>query len=104
MKLRMKNDVEIVFRDWNDEFDHCKLILKKGLIIDVPQGEEEPTDFHPYQKFGKAYFITFNALDYEREKVIIEIIKESENDYNDPEEYRDMDASIYLHEDDVEII
>ena len=104
MKLRMKRDVEIVFRDWNDEFDHSKLILKSGLIIDVPEGEEKLTDMHPYQKLGKAYFITFNAVGYDEDKVIIEIIQESENDYNDPAELRYIPSSIYLHADDVEVV
>ena len=103
MRLEVINDIEIVFRDWNDEFDHCKLILKKGLIINVPQGEEEKYDY-PFtldKRDGQYYFITFIPCEYDRNMAWVEIIQESEWDSNEPEELEETPCSININENDV---
>lgn len=102
-KLKFKRDVEFINRDWNDNFDHSKMIIKKNTIIDVDEDEFEVKSY-PWGEFDKFYHITFEPYNYKKENVIFEIIQESEEDENDVEELRSQCCFICINVDDVEEI
>lgn len=102
MKLRFKKDTEFIFRDMNDTFNHSKMTIKKNTIIDVDDYESEILENYPQVEFNRFYHITFTPYKYKKEDVIIEILQESENDFNDVDELRSEDCFIYINADDVE--
>lgn len=103
MKLRVKNDIECIFKDYNDEFDHSKMIIKKDTIIKVNKSESKVKSL-PGSKYENCYFITFSPYEYDENEVKIEILKESEEDENDVNELRNIDCGIEIDVDDVEEI
>lgn len=102
-KVRIIKDFDVIFRDWNDEFDHSKMTLKKNLIINVEDDQAKIYEDIPWScEFERFIHIQFCAWEYDRNLIEISIIQESEDDINDVEELRDIECGIYIDADYLE--
>ena len=84
IRLKFLRDAEFTFMDSAQEFGWCKITIKKDTIIELDYctyGEDIPT-----YEFDKFYLIDVELSDYE--DIIVEILRESDDDINDVEELR----------------
>lgn len=102
MKLRFKKDTEFIFRDYNDEFDAFKMIIKENTIIDVDYYESKILENYPQVEFNRFYHITFTPYKYyHNNQVTFEILKESE-EFETIEDLIETECFIYINADNVE--
>lgn len=80
IKLKFLRDVEFIMSDSNQEFDWCKITIKKDTIINIGYCVYEVTSYE------EVYTCEIEFRD--NDGIIIEILKESDNDINDVEELR----------------
>lgn len=81
IRLKFLRDAEFMFID----SDWCKITIKKDTIIDIDYctyGE-----FIPTYEFDKFYLIDVELCDYEG--IIVEILRESDDNMNDIKELRE---------------
>lgn len=84
IKLKFLRDVEFIMSNSTQEFDWCKITIKKDTIVNI--GYCTYGEYIPTYEFDKFYLIDVEPHD--NEGIIIEILRESDNDINDVEELR----------------
>ena len=100
IKLKFLRDVEFIMSDSTQEFDWCKITIKKDTII-------KPDYYSYYEylpgcRYDRAYTIEFVPNEYDG--VMIEILRESDDDINDVNELRKEPVILEINADDVETI
>ena len=100
IELKFLKDTEIVFEDSQCRFDWCKITIKKDTII-------KPDYYSYYEylpgcRYDRAYTIEFIPNEYDG--VVIEILRESDDDINDVNELRKEPVILEINADDVEAI
>ena len=101
-KLRFKKDTEFIFRDYTDEFDAFKMIIKENTIIDINDYESEIYEYVPGIIFDRCYHITFSPYKYyHNNQVTFEVLKESE-EFETIEDLVETECFIYINADDIE--
>lgn len=85
IRLKFLRDTEFMFMDLAQRFGWCKITIKKDTIIELDYctyGE-----FIPTYEFDKFYLIDVELCDYEG--IIVEILRESDDNINDIKELRE---------------
>lgn len=84
IKLKFLRDAEFIMSNSTQEFDWCKITIKKDTILELSYctyGEYIPT-----YEFDKFYLIDVEPHD--NKGIIIEVLRESDDDINNVEELR----------------
>lgn len=100
IKLAFIRDAEFIMSNSTQEFDLCKITIKKDTIIELNHctyGEDIPT-----YEFDKFYLIDVELCDYEG--IIVEILRESDDDINDVEELKTELVFLEVNAEDVKEI
>ena len=100
IELKFLKDIELVFKDSQGRFDWCKITIKKDTII--------KPDYYMYYEYlpGCKYYRTY-AIEFvpnEYDGVMIEILRESDDDINDVDELKKKPVFLEINADDVEVI
>ena len=80
IKLKFLRDVEFILSDSTQEFDWCKITIKKDTIVNIGYCVHEVTSYE------EVYTCEVELRN--NDGIIIEILKESDYDTNDVEELR----------------
>lgn len=100
IELKFLKDIELIFEDSQGRFDWCKITIKKDTII-------KPDYYSYYEylpgcKYDRACTIEFVPNEYDG--VMIEILRESDDDINNINELRKEPVILEINADDVETI
>ena len=97
--LRALRDIELVIENATQSFDWCKITIKKDTIIKSDYTYCENVPGCIYDKF---YCVELVASEYREDEVIIEILRESDDDINEVNELRKECAFLDINAYDVE--
>lgn len=81
IKLKFLRDVEFIMSNSTQEFDWCKITIKKDTIVNIGY-----CVYYEVTSYEEFYTCEIELGD--NDGIIIEILKESDDDINDVEELR----------------
>lgn len=98
IELKFLKDTEFILEDSHGRFDWCKITIKKGTII--------KPDYYTYGgKVPGCEYDTFYTIEFvpgEYDGVLIEILRESDDDINNINELRKEPVILEINADNVE--